>query len=437
MTATIDYAEFIKSMRADNDAAQGKLLLWIIVAFCIVAIGWAAFTEVDEVTSGQGKVIPSIQLQQVENLEGGVIEKIMVREGERVEEGQVLIVLDRTASLSGFEQKHQKQLALRAELARLDAEINGQELLFAQDIFDFAPALANSHRKLFEGRKLELSSQIEIVNQQLRQRRQELNEVKSELLAADSGLALLQSEIDLISPLVKRGIESEVSLLQLQREQSALMGDRNSAALKIERLSSAILEAEERQKGVVEQFRSEALSRSSEIEAELAEIEKLLPAFQDKVARAEIRSPVHGIVNRVLATTIGGVASPGEALVEIVPIDDDLIVEANISPENIAFLHPGLPVKVKLTAYDFSRYGSLSGSLTTIGADAIADPDSGETFYPVQVQVESRLYDANGQELDIVPGMVAQIDVLTGKRTIMDYLIQPVVKMKETAFREK
>jgi adhesin transport system membrane fusion protein len=437
MTNSINYAEFIKSMRAEKEDARGKFLLWIIVAFCIVAFSWASLTEVDEVTSGQGKVIPSLQLQQVQNLEGGLIEKIMVRKGEWVDEGQVLIVLDRTTSLGGFEQNRQRQLALMAELSRLNAEIDGKELVFPQDILDHAPALANSHKQLFEGRKLELASQIEVVKQQLHQRQQELSEAQSELRSTDSGLKLLQSEINLISPLVKRGIESEVTLLQLQREQSGLIGVRNSAELKIDRLSSAILEAEGRQKGVVEQFRSVALNRASEVEAELAEIEKLLPAFQDRVARAEIRSPVRGIVNRVLATTIGGVASPGEALVEIVPIDDNLIIEANISPADIAFLHPGQPVKVKLTAYDFARYGSLSGSLTTIGADSIANPDTGETFYPVQVQVESRLYDASGEGLDIVPGMVAQIDVLTGKRTILDYIIQPVVKMKETAFREK
>jgi len=437
MTNSIDYSEFIKSIHADKKNARGNFLLWIILAFCVIAVSWAALTEVDEVTNGQGKVIPSIQLQLVQNLEGGLIEKILVSKGDRVEEGQVLIVLDRTTSLGGFEQNRQKQLALMAESSRLNAEIDGTDLVFPQDILDHAAALANSHNQLFEGRKLELSSQIEIVKQQLHQRQQELNEAQSELRSADSGLKILQSEINLISPLVTRGIESEVTLLQLQREQSGLIGARNSARLKIDRLSSAILEAEGRQKGVVEEFRSAALNRASEVEAELAEIEKLLPVFQDRVARAEIRSPVRGIVNRVLATTIGGVASPGEALVEIVPIDDNLIIEANILPKDIAFLHPGQAVKVKLTAYDFARYGSLSGRLTTIGADSIANPDTGETFYPVQVKVESRLYDANGEGLDIVPGMVAQIDVLTGKRTILDYIVQPVVKMKETAFREQ
>jgi adhesin transport system membrane fusion protein len=437
MTHSIDYAEFIKSTHADTEDARGKLLLWIILAFCVVAITWAALTEVDEVTRGQGKVIPSIQLQLVQNLEGGLIDKILVRKGQRVEEGQILIVLDRTTSLSGFEQNRQKQLALMAELSRLNAEITGHELVFSDEVLNHAPALANSHKQLFEGRKLELASQVEVVNQQLYQRQQELNEAQSEFQSAGNELKLLQSEVNLVSPLVKRGIESEVTLLQLQREQSGLIGVRNAAGLKIGRLSSAILEAGGRQKGVVEQFRSAALNRASEVEAELGEIEKLIPAYQDRVSRAEIRSPVRGIVNRVLATTIGGVAAPGEALVEIVPIDDNLIIEANISPEDIAFLHPGQQVKVNLTAYDFARYGSLSGSLTTIGADSIANPETGENFYPVQVQVESRLYDASGDALDIVPGMVAQIDILTGKRTILDYIIQPVVKMKETAFREK
>ncbi|MBF0283890.1 MAG: HlyD family type I secretion periplasmic adaptor subunit [Magnetococcales bacterium] len=436
MTTSIDYAELIKSVKADKDAIHGKVLLWSIVVFFLVAIVWAALTEVDEVTRGQGKVISAIQLQQVQSLEGGIIQKILVRKGERVKEGQILIVLDRTTSLSGFEQNSQKRLAFMAELSRLNAEIEGKELQFPQDILENAPDLAKTHKRLLEGRKVELSSQIEVLKQQVNQRHQELNEAQSDLHSAENGLKLLQSEIGLVSPLVKRGIQSEVTLIKLHREQSELTGKRNAAVLKIDRLSSAILEAEERQKGVTEQFKSAALNRASQVAAELAELEKALPAYQDKLFRSEIRSPVRGIVNQVLATTIGGVASPGEALVEIVPIDDNLIIEANISPKDIAFLRPDQLVKVKLTAYDFARYGSLDGSLTTIGADSVKD-DTGETFYPVQIKVESRLYDSNGKGLDIVPGMVAQIDILTGKRTILSYIIQPVLKMKETAFRER
>ncbi|WP_430469318.1 HlyD family type I secretion periplasmic adaptor subunit [Thalassospira lucentensis] len=431
-----DYEKFIKEHVADRKSFRGNLLLFVVILFLAVALIWAALTEIDEVTRGQGKVIPSRQVQEIQSFESGIIQQILVRKGEIVEEGQVLLVLDRTQIQSSYDQARQKQLSLSAEIARLSAEMNGSALVFPQAIEQDAPSLVVAQRQLYEGRRAELASELEVLDNQFVQRQKELGEARSELATLRQGIAYSRSEIDLIAPLVERGIESQVSFLQLQRSLSELEGKYSTTELRIERLQVAIDEVSEKRKAAVDRYRSEAFARISEATSELAELEKSMPAYQDKITRAEVRSPVYGVVNRVMATTIGGVANSGEPLVEVVPIDDTLLVEANIAPADIAFLHPGQRVKVKLTAYDFARYGSLDGRLVTIGADAIEDPKTEETFYPVQIEVESALYDAAGKALDIVPGMVADIDVLTGKRTILEYITEPVVKVKETAFRE-
>lgn len=437
MRQNTDYARFFDAVNEDRRHMRGSALLFGMIAFFAVAFLWAYATELDEVTRGDGRVIPSQHLQEVQSLEGGIVRAVNVRRGDTVEAGQVLLVLDHTLHLSEMNQLRQKQLSLQAEIARLTAEVQGDELVLPEEVHAEAPSVAASQRRVFEGRRLELEAELAVLDQQHLQRQKELAEARSELQTAQRGIALTTNEINLIEPLVRRGVEPEISLLQLQRSQAELHGREDGALLRQERLTIALQEVEERKRSLVERYRGEALRDLSQATADLAETEESMPARRDRVTRAEIRSPVRGVVNRVHATTLGGVAQPGEPLVEVVPLDDTLLVEANIKPSDIAFLHPGQPVKVKLTAYDFARYGSLDGKLTTIGADAIELPNSGDTVYPVQVKVESILTDAAGLPLEIVPGMVAQIDVLTGRRTVLDYITQPVVKLKDTAFRER
>ncbi|OSQ35454.1 HlyD family type I secretion periplasmic adaptor subunit [Thalassospira mesophila] len=428
--------EIIRQINGRKSFFSGWALLVVIALFVASMISWAAIAEVDEVTRGSGKIISSQDLQKVQTMHGGMIKKLLVHEGQRVHRGDLLLVLDTTASQSEFNQLEQKQFALQAQIERLTAEIQGSDLVFSPGLEQSAPAVTLTQQRLFKGRKSELVSELAVLEQQKQQKIKELREAESELHTASEGLVLSQSEIDMIQPLVDRGIESKLSLIQLQRTHAELQGKQQTSQIRIERLDLALGEVAERFKTMHETFRKEALQELSKATAELAELEQSLPAYASKVDQSEIRSPVDGIVNQILKTTLGGVAQPGEALVEIVPIDDDFLVEAHIKPADIGFLHPGQRVKVKLTAYDFARYGSLDGELTTIGADAIELPETKEPVYPVVVRVFSHLTDAGGNDLEIVPGMIAEINILTGRKTVLNYFVEPVVKVKKNAFTE-
>lgn len=429
-------AAIIRQINGRKSIFSGWALLSVIGLFLACMISWAAVAEVDEVTRGSGKIIPSQDLQKVQTMHGGMIKDMLVHEGQRVQRGDLLLVLDTTASQSEYNQLEQKKFALQAQIERLTAEIKGADLAFSPGLAESAPAVTLTQQRLFEGRRSELASELAVLEQQKRQKIKEMSEAQSEFDTATKGLVFSQSEISMIQPLVERGIEPKLSLIQLQRTHAELQGKQQTAKIRIERLTLALAEIAERFKTMHETFRKEALQELSKATAELAELEQSLPAYASKVERSEIRSPVDGIVNQILKTTIGGVAQPGESLVEIVPVDDDFLVEAHIKPADIGFLHPGQRVKVKLTAYDFARYGSLDGELSTIGADAIELPETKEPVYPVVVRVFSRLTDASGKPLDIVPGMVAEINILTGSKTVLNYFVEPVVKVKKNAFTE-
>ena len=429
-------ATIIRQINGRKSIFSGWALLAVIGLFVASMISWAAFAEVDEVTRGSGKIISSQDLQKVQTMHGGMIKDMLVHEGQRVHRGDVLLVLDTTASQSEYNQVELKKFALQAQIERLTAEIKGAELKFSPGLAESAPAVTLTQQRLFEGRRSELASELAVLEQQKRQKIKERGEAQSELETANVGLELSQSEISMIQPLVERGIEPKLSLIQLQRTHAELQGKQQTSKIRIERLNLALAEIAERFKTMHETFRKEALQELSTVTAELAELEESLPAYASRVDRSEIRSPVDGIVNQILKTTIGGVTQPGESLVEIVPVDDDFLVEAHIKPADIGFLHPGQRVKVKLTAYDFARYGSLDGELSTIGADAIELPETKEPVYPVVVRVFSRLTDASGKPLDIVPGMIAEINILTGSKTVLNYFVEPVVKVKKNAFTE-
>lgn len=436
MTArNIEFEDFLRSGRQKRPLA-GSILLFAIVGFLLIAFLWASLTELDEVTRGQGKVVPSRNLQVVQSMEGGVLAELRVREGQRVEEDEILMVLAGGMLEGGYKENLQRYYALQARIQRLLAEVNQTELVFAPDVTMNSPGVARAETRLYEGRKAELESEMRVLDRQLRQRQQELEELRATREMAQEGIALAQSELELVAPLVDRGLEPELSLLQVRRQLSDLRGEIARSSSGMERAKAAIEEVIERRTSIRDGFVARALEDLSQATAQAAELEAVLPAQAEQVARTNIRSPVSGVVNRLHLTTIGGVARSGEPLVEVVPLDDSLLIEAHIRPSDIAFLHPGQRVKVKLTAYDFARYGGLDGELVVIGADAVEMPESEELMYPVQVRTEGHLYDADGQPLDIIPGMVAEVDILSGKRTVLDYLVEPVVKVRDRALRD-
>lgn len=432
-----EFEHFLRHGKARRPIA-GSLLLGLILTFFVVAFTWASLTEIDEVTRGQGKVVPSQNLQIVQSLEGGVVEEIRVRRGDRVEEGDVVMVLGAGLFEGEYNELQQRYFALQAKIQRLEAAINEEDLEFTQDVRNAAPSVVASETRLFHGRQVELNSEIQVLERQRFQREQELVEARATLESAQSGVGLVRSELGLIQPLVERGLEPETSLIQLQRTLNDLRGEVARQQSAIPRLKAAIEETQERKESQRSAYRAEALAELSDATARAAELEESLPARARQLARTTLRAPVDGIVNQVHVHTIGGVAPPGEPLVEVVPVGDSLLIEAHVRPADIAFLYPGQPVKVKLTAYDFARYGGLDGELTMIGADAVEVPSgqSSEMMYPVQVRTEGHLYDADEQPLEVIPGMVAEVDILSGKRSVLDYLLEPVVKVRDRALRD-
>lgn len=419
---------------------RGSLLLILILLFFVAFFIWASTTEIDNVTRGDGRVVPSQSVQIVQTVETGILEELHVREGELVDAGVVLMELDRTILSSQFDQEQQRAFALAARITRLQSEIQGMEqLVFEDDLLQANPDVLAAEQDLFVGRHLELQAEIQVLVRQRIQRIQELEEARITRNAEDETRALVDREFALIEPLVERQMEPETTLLALYRTRAESDAGIARADAAIVRMEAALAEVDDRIASVRNRFRSEALAEVAQATAELAELQSRLPALAQRVTRTDLRAPVRGIVNRVHLTTIGGVAQAGQPLVEIVPLDDTLLVEAYVRPSDIAFLYPGQPVKVKLTAYDFSRYGGLDGEITRIGADAIPRPDrppGEEQVFVVQVRTNSNILDASGSAVEIVPGMVAEVDILSGRKSVIDYIIAPIIRVRDRALRD-
>jgi len=434
-TSTRDLEVLAREMRG-RAPLRGSLLLFVILLFLALAVLWAQHTELDDVTRADGRIVPSRQVQVIQAAESGVLKSLHVVEGDVVEAETLLMELDRTMLASQLDQEMQRAHGLMARIARLQSEIDGRDLIFPEALVQATPTVVRSESALFAARRDELSDQIEVLERQRMQRRQEHEEAQVDRTTAEATLALIAEEVAIMAPLVDRRMEPETTMLALRRNEAEWQGRRVRAGATLERLQSALDEIDDRIRAVRSAARAAALSELSIATAELAELEPRLPALLQRVTRSELRAPVRGIVNRINLTTLGGVAQAGETLIEIVPLDDTLLVEAYVRPSDIAFLYPGQPVKVKITAYDFSRYGGLDGEITRIGADATRRPDRDEQAFVVQVRTGTNILDADGEALEIIPGMVAEIDILAGRKTVLEYLTRPVIRVKERALRE-
>ncbi len=415
---------------------RGSILLGLILLFVVIAVIWAALTELDDVTRADGRIVPTQQVQVIQAAEAGVLKALHVSEGTLVDAGTLLMDLDRTMLASQLDQEQQRAFGLMARIARLQAEIDDIPLEFDPALVQRTASVVRSEAALFSARRDELTAQIDVLERQRMQRRQEYEEGLVDLETARTTLALLAEEMAIIAPLVERRVEPETTLLAMRRNEAEWRGRDVRASAALERLRSALDEIDDRIRAQRSAARASALSELSIATAELAELEPRLPALMQRVTRSELRAPVRGVVNRILVTTLGGVVQAGETLIEIVPLDDTLLVEAYVRPSDIAFLYPGQPVKVKITAYDFARYGGLDGEISRIGADATRRPDRDEQAFVVQVRTQTNILDIDGAALEIIPGMVAEVDILAGRKTVLEYLTQPVIRVKERALRE-
>ena len=429
----LDWAGDADWARLQQEPLRARSLLRLAAAGLLLLLVWAAFAQIDEVTRGEARVVPTSQVQIIQSVDGGVVEALLVREGQVVEAGQLLLRVDPTRFVSNMLESRASQLAVQAKALRLEALTRGTPFNPPAELKREAPDIVAQEMRLYESRRAEISAQISISQNQLAQRQQELNEVRARREQAERGLELMTKEINATRPMVATGAVSEVEVFRLEREAARLRGDREQATAQIARVQAAILEATRKIEEVQLSSRNQMSAELSETMSKLASLSQGGRALEDKVKHADIKSPMRGTVKRLLVNTVGAVVQPGKEVVEVVPLDDTLILEVQITPKDIGFLRPGQEAMVKFTAYDFSIYGGLLAEVIHIGADSVLD-DKGNAFFHIRVRTRKP---SLGPSLPIIPGMVAQVDILTGKKTVLSYLLKPVLRAKSKALTER
>lgn len=419
---------------AEQTPRGARVLVWLSVATVLVLLVWAGLASLDEVTRGEGKVIPSRQIQVLQSMDGGIVSDILVREGQTVKAGDLLLKVDPTRMVSSLRENRSQYLALLAKAARLKALADGARFIPPEGMDKEAPEIVEQERQLFESRRSELDATIGVARQQASQRTQELVSVKARREQAAQSYTLTARELEMTRPLAKSGAVSDVELLRLERDVARYRGERDSANSDIPRIEAAINEAMRKIQEVELAFRNTARSELSETNAKLSALSEGSTALADRVKQTDIRSPVNGTVKQLRVNTVGGVVQPGKDLIELVPSDDALLLEARVLPRDIAFLRPGQKAMVKFTAYDFATYGGLDATLEHISADSVLD-DKGNAFFLVRVRTLST--SLGPQKLPIIPGMVAEVDILTGKKTVLSYLLKPILRAKANALTER
>ncbi|WP_203299543.1 HlyD family type I secretion periplasmic adaptor subunit [Marinobacter sediminum] len=419
--------------RVQQDPVRARALLWMAFLAFVALLVWAGLAPIDEVARGDGKVIPSSQLQVVQSLDGGVVETLSVEEGELVKKGQLLVSIESTRFDSDVAEQRSRELSLQADTFRLSALVEGTDITFPSDFKERAPRLVEVQKSLFENSRNELAEQKIIYQQQLEQRQADLREAQSARRQYREVLSLASRELELKKPLLASGAVSEVDLIKLEREISNARGEVSQAEAAISRARSAIAEAESKIRETRLVMTNRWREQLSEAVSELAATREMMAGLRDRVSKTQIVAPVDGTVQRLFVQTVGGVVSPGQDVVEIVPLNDELLVEARVSPKDIAFIRKGQDAIVKFTAYDFAVFGGLKAKVEHISADTITD-ENDNTYYLTRLRTEAQGF---SEKLAIIPGMTAQVDILTGEKTVLEYLLKPVVRATSQALSER
>lgn len=430
---TVEWEENAHRALIEQDPIKTRVIFYSLCGLILILLVWSAFAEVDQVSRGEGKVIPSQQVQVLQSLDGGNITEILAREGQIVEQNQLLVKLDATRFMSNLAESRAELQALRAKTARLKAVAEGLPFAPSESLLEQAPAVVEQERILFQSSQKELAVLKRIASEQVSQREKELAEAKAQFEQAATAFELSSKELAVTKPLVASGAVSQVELLRLQRDISNYQGERDAAKAKMERATAAIEESRQKELEVELKFKNGVREDLSIAMSRLNMLEGSELGLSDRVKQTEVRSPVRGTIKRLLYNTIGGVVLPGKEIIEIIPLDDTLLLEAKIKPQDIAFLHPGQQANVKFTAYDFVVYGGLPATVEHIGADTITD-ENGNPFYIVRVRTQKSNL---GEGRPIIPGMVASVDILTGKKTVLNYLLKPVLRAKQYALSEQ
>ena len=432
----IDLATDIRTSILSQSPRGGRGILWVVLILFGIGMYWASVSEIEEVTRGLGKVIPASQIQVVQNLEGGILSEILVKVGDVVQKDQLLLRIDETRFSSSFQQNRSKYLSNKAKAARLQAETSGAPFRVPLDVMKEKPEIGVREQELYDSRKNELRSSLEIKQQQINQRNNELKELNTKLGELNKTYVLFQKELTLTRPLVAQGAVSEMEVLRLERQASEMQGEMETIKQSLPRAQSKIEESQVALKELRLAFFNKAKAELNDVMSQLGEDSATSIALKDRLNRTLVKSPVNGTINRLLINTVGGVIQPGMNLVEIVPAEGTLLIEAKVKPSDIAFLRPNQQASVKFTAYDFTVYGGLDAKLEQISADSITD-DKGNSYYLVQLRTGKNYLGPKTNPLPIIPGMIATVDILTGKKTILSYLLKPVLRAKYMALRER
>lgn len=418
--------------RINQAPLRARTLLYAIVVIFVLLIIWAAFAPLDEIARGEGKVIPSQKLQTLQSLDGGLVQDILVREGQIVEAGEVLIKVDPTRFMASYSESRSQLVNLSAEVARLQALVSQQPLSFPELLNDY-PNIIERETRIYQFSLEELQEQQQALSNQIVQKQQEHNEAVAAVEQYQKTLTLTKHELEVTKPLLESGAVSDIDILRLEREVVRVQGELNRAKATQARSQAAIKEAQNKQNEIRLTLTNRWRNQLSDSSAKLDALMKAEQGLEDKVLQADIRSPVHGTVQRLHINTIGGVLTPGRDVIDIVPLDDKLVVEARIPPKDIAFIKNNQRAMIRFSAYDFSIYGGVVAQVSHISADTITD-EKDQTYYLVRLTTE---YSNLHEDLLIIPGMTTQVDIITGKRTVLMYLLKPLLRAKATALSER
>ena len=414
-------AQLLMGSRNRDRSSASQRFLMIVTVSIVFFLVWASVSEFDQVVTAEAKVIPFSKLQTVQHFEGGIIKEIHVKAGQYVKQGEPLVSLSPLEAGGSYQAKKYDFMQAMARIRRLEAEYANKQPVFDPALTEFSPALVKNELLLMAARQMKLKSTLNSFESQLRQRR-------SELVGAKRTLTLVAEERDVVKKLVERGLEPKLEAVRAEKTYV-------EALARVESILGAIDEINDRKAVSLQESLSDVLSELAKANSEFSQLEQVMPVAADKADRSTIRAPSDGVVNRVLVSTVNGVLKAGEPVVEIVPGDSKLVFEAKVKPADIGFILQGQRALIKLSTYDFSIFGSLDGRVDVVGSDSVPN-EKGETFYIVKVELMDQLT-STGQSLQLIPGMTAQVDIVTGKRSIISYISSPITKTLTSAFKEK
>ena len=423
------------SVRATDSIARSANKIFVLVAVVglVAFFGWAGSTSIEQVTKATGKVIPAVQNQNVQHMEGGIIAEILVHEGDQVQAGDPLVRVVNSFNVAELQQNQVDLAAETIRSARLAAESNGQSSFIpAADLASHHPQLVENEINLFRSRRANLDEQLAILDEQAKQQKLALGEQQARLRNKQHELDLMQQQVDSLTGLVASGAASRNSLLDRQSQLQQIRTAIDDLLMQIPQTQSGLDELARKRSGAELQFRTDADKERNDSEVKLAKLSGSAQAMQDRSLRTSVAAPISGRINRLLVTTIGGVVQPGQTLLTITPSDASVSIEAHVSPKDRGYIYPGLAAVIKVSAYDYSVYGGLRGKIVEISPDALQDGNS-DPYFRVRVDASAQTF---GPDHPVVPGMVAEVNILTGSSTVLDYLLKPLRRISENAFRQ-